>query len=185
MNTAEKLHAIGWRVRTSEELDNAVRRFQLGYILGPALKVDGIAGPLTTRALDQTLDHGGRITAHFRWVEFQCHCRQTLAGCDGIVVRPELASALEPLRAEVYPRGLLIVSGYRCPQHNADQHGARMSQHLRGAAIDVPPVASVAQVERLQDWRGIGYGATSKKVVHLDMRPDATPRVPAVFPDGK
>jgi uncharacterized protein YcbK (DUF882 family) len=88
-------------------------------------------------------------TAHFKQREFACpHCGVALA-------RPRLLLALELLRTEVR-RPIPIESGYRCPVHNKQVGGASDSQHMYGAAADIPlGIASLAQGARA-GFVGIG-----------------------------
>ena len=47
---------------------------------------------------------------------------------------------LDPLR-EAYGRPIRVTSGYRCPQLNRLIGGSPNSQHMRGEAADIQPVA--------------------------------------------
>lgn len=108
-----------------------------------------------------------RLSAHFTSEEFVCsHCGRLPA--QG--VSAALVAALEKARAAFYPRGLVIVSGYRCPVHNAAVGGKPASRHLVGDAADIRPVMTVAQARAL-GFRGIGFTQATGLVVHVDMRP--------------
>lgn len=106
----------------------------------------------------------GALSEHFRAQEFACpHCGVAL-------VRPRLVDLLE--RARTLHRGpLQIVSGYRCPVHNRDAGGAANSQHMYGAAADLPPgVLSPAAAH------GLGFTGVGRKgtwAVHVDVRDGA------------
>lgn len=145
-----------------------VHDFQAAWNLGPALVVDGIVGPKTTAALQASLRAGGRISAHFTAGEFACHCEGTLAGCRQTVVLRQLLQSLEALRVHTGP--LRVVSGYRCPKYNAKVGGASNSQHMVGAAADIPPKLSIAVVQAMHLFAGIGYQADGGRVVHVDRR---------------
>lgn len=84
-----------------------------------------------------------------------------------------LAQRLELLRRIRGNRPLTILSGYRTPAHNAAVGGAPHSQHLRGAAADLPEgYASVQEAI----WAGFtGIGSRGPWAVHVDVRPG--PRV--------
>ena len=106
----------------------------------------------------------GDLSPHFDTTEFACkHCGKTKRP------DPTLIAALEKARSLHYPRGLRIVSGYRCAVHNAAVGGKRNSQHLAAKAADIPPVMTVEQAKAL-GFRGIGYQAGTGLVVHVDMR---------------
>lgn len=163
---------LGWSPRVDYVV--AVGGFQRGWNLGPTLRADGILGPLTTAALEQSaaLHERGLPTAsrHFSFAEFACGCGATQHGCEGIWVMRGLLAGLERLREAFYPRGLTVRSGCRCPLHNADVGGARDSQHLHGAGVDVDYVASTAGVAALQVFSGIGHSASTGLVRHVDVR---------------
>jgi uncharacterized protein YcbK (DUF882 family) len=76
-------------------------------------------------------------------------------------------ASLELLRA-IHGRPIRIVSGYRCPVHNAEVAGAPDSQHMYGAAADIPRgVCSFADARRA-GFRGIGL--RDGLPVHVDVR---------------
>jgi len=177
---ASLLHALGWHDVTGPQLHDAVVAFQTGYALGPALRIDGIVGPLTQAALEHSQAAGGRASEHFKWSEFGCHCGQILQGCRGILIRRSVVLNAEVLRESHYPAGLRVVSGYRCPRHNAAVGGASRSQHLDGLAIDVEPRVRPDDL-RGSGWTGIGFSPSSHLVVHVDRRPG----LPVTFPDGR
>jgi hypothetical protein len=153
-----------------------VQGFQQAWNLGPALVVDGLIGPKTTAALEQTMADDHRLSAHFRAEELQCpHCKKLIC-LRGLLV------AAEVYRDTWGP--LPIVSGYRCSDHNKSVGGASRSQHLYGRAIDVHPTRTLAAVSALGAFRALGYSPSSHLVVHADMRPGFTPARPLTFTDG-
>lgn len=103
----------------------------------------------------------GRLSPHFAAEEFQCpHC---LAA----IVSPELVRVLEKVRVHLHGH-LRIVSGYRCPRHNAAVGGAKNSQHMYGRAADLPPGRVYPGVA---DHAGaVGLGISDGFVTHLDVR---------------
>lgn len=155
-------------------LSVAVPAFQEGWNLGKPLKPDGIVGPLTSGALRTSVNmlKTGQPTAsaHFSFREFRCKCNGAGIGCKGILVLRELLTSLELLRVQFYPRGLSIVSGYRCPEYNHRIGGALQSQHMRGAAADIPYRAPVEAVSSLRAFAGIGKAKSSNLVRHVDRR---------------
>lgn len=105
-----------------------------------------------------------KLSAHFDSREFACkHCGRLVGPPAGLV------KALELARVRHYPNGLVIRSGYRCQAHNAAVGGKRLSRHLRGDAVDIPPRMTVAQAKAC-GFRGIGYQKATGLVVHVDMR---------------
>ena len=55
-------------------------------------------------------------------------------------LRALVDEVLDPLR-EAYGRPIRVNSGYRCPRLNTLVGGAPNSQHMRGEAADIQPVA--------------------------------------------
>lgn len=100
---------------------------------------------------------------HFSRREFACH------HCGQVKVATNLLESLERLRAIKGGRPLRIVSGYRCPVHNAQVGGAKASRHLVGDAADIPyGYATVAEAERA-GFQGIGD--KNGFAIHVDRRP--------------
>ena len=71
------------------------------------------------------------IRPHFSRAELQCWC-----GCDRFEMDSRTLDRLEAVRL-VYGRSIVIVSGFRCADHNAAVGGAVTSPHLAGHAVDV------------------------------------------------
>lgn len=187
----QQLHDVGFPIAVDgvpgAETTRAVTYFQQGYGRGGTrLQVDGIAGTLTQQALQRCHDEGGLISAHFKFPEFACtHCHWPR-------VHWALTTDLEVYRARLSPNGLSVVSGYRCPIHNAQIPGAAPnSQHLYGLAADVTPIARTATVIGLRLFSGIEYRRTGL-VYHVDVRhavsatnwTRSTPDRPSVFRFG-
>ena len=107
----------------------------------------------------------GDLSEHFSRSEFACPC------CGVAKVEPALVQLLERIRRAHYPRGLRVVSGYRCPRHNASTpNAAKASQHMRGTAADIPPRITLAQAQAA-GARGIGVQDVTGLVVHVDVGP--------------
>lgn len=89
-----------------------------------------------------------------------------------MAVDPLLVVRLERLRRAL-GRPVRIVSGRRCPVHNAAVSGAARSRHVHGDAADISSAlkVTVAQAKRL-GFTGIGVSADGY-VTHLDTRPGA------------
>lgn len=122
-----------------------------------ALEVDGIAGTKTARAVQKVVENDGKLSEHFDIDELKCkHCgrirflRQTL-------------ESMELVRAEYGP--LPVISGYRCPEHNANIGGAPNGQHPMGAACDFNVPVELAEMARFS-----GIGTCGRRCLHGDRR---------------
>jgi zinc D-Ala-D-Ala carboxypeptidase len=153
-----------------------------------SLDIDGVWGPATDAAARACLADHGATSDHYRLVEFACrHCRWPRA-------HRSLVRGLEVLRARFYPQaGLPILSGYRCPVHNAAIHGATNSQHLFGRAADISPhgdggnLVTVEEVASLERFGGLEYQpklGTGRGCTHVDTRAGGNPKSPSVFAWG-
>ncbi len=79
-----------------------------------------------------------------------------------------LAEHLERLRRIRGGRPLRLISGYRTRTHNAAIGGKPFSQHLQGAAADIPSgYATTAEAERAGF---VGIGSRGGWAVHVDVR---------------
>lgn len=136
-----------------------------------------------------------KISPHFYLSEFECKGK-TCCGYS-VKVHPDLIEALEWIRAYVLVelcgcvpfKGLLITSGYRCPQHNRDVGGTfssldpldpNNSFHCRGMAADIAipglkqrRLAHIARkaAGRGHPWFRVGYYRNNEgnEVVHIDV----------------
>jgi uncharacterized protein YcbK (DUF882 family) len=72
----------------------------------------------------------GDLSTNFSAKEFAC------PDCGKASVTGELIMALEELRT-VSKLPIRILSGYRCPEHNASADGVSHSQHMLGKAADI------------------------------------------------
>lgn len=168
------LRELGWRVRTDGEYPQVVRNFQRGWNFGAGLEIDGVVGRFTSAALRESRSRLSSnlptASAHFSFTEFRCNCGGRYPECQRIwVLRPLLVS-LETLRNRFYRDGLAITSGCRCTQHNRAVGGASRSQHLFGAAADMPYAATAAAVSSMRVFAGIGRSARTSLVRHADRR---------------
>lgn len=70
---------------------------------------------------------------YFKKHEFECKCRF----CDlDVVMDKRLLVALDRMRRR-FGKPIVINSGIRCPDHNADEGGVKNSSHLTGKASDI------------------------------------------------
>jgi hypothetical protein len=166
------LEAIGFD-NARRDLTAAVRGFQTGWNLGPALAVDGAFGPLTSAALATSFarQRQGKSTmsAHFSYVEFRCKDGGAFPECQRIWELRTQVRRLEAYRAKV-GRPVRIVSGCRCKRRNAAVGGAALSQHLFGAASDIQALVTLAAKEQMKLFAGLGFQSSTGMVVHVDSR---------------
>jgi zinc D-Ala-D-Ala carboxypeptidase len=165
------LRAIGFD-NANSNFPVAVRGFQTGYNLGPALRVDGDFGPLTSAALAKSYARRRKgqptMSAHFSYSEFRCK-GPAIPECRRIWVLRALVRKLEAYRARI-GKPVAIVSGCRCRQRNTAVGGAKSSQHLFGAASDIRPLTTLGAKEEMVLFSGLGYQQSSGKCVHVDVR---------------
>ncbi len=110
----------------------------------------------------------GDLSQNFSRSEFVCHHCGTLP-----VDVTELVHLLEHIRA-ITGRPLIVVSGYRCVEHNRAVGGAPASQHLLGRAADLRE--RVVTSEQARQLGAQGIGRKGGWAVHVDVR-TGTPRV--------
>ncbi len=108
------------------------------------------------------------LSENFKQYEFECHCGK----CEIILPPAELLTVLEDVR-EHFGRPVTIISGYRCPVHNARVDGRKGSKHKKGTAGDIA-VSGVAPkkvqkylLKKYPKKYGIGRYAT---FTHIDVR---------------
>jgi uncharacterized protein YcbK (DUF882 family) len=116
------------------------------------------------------------VSRNFKPKEFACPC------CSISNVDPDLVEALEQYRTEVGDKPVFVLSGCRCPQHNADVGGAEHSRHLTNGlracdAVDVRvPGMTLPQLYfaacKVKPFNEGGIGIyLDKGFIHLDTRP--------------
>ncbi len=175
----KRLRAIGFRIRSTGEQEQAIRAFKTGwYKLGMSL-MDGtvansILGPRASRAIDLAYerDKDGLTTMspHFSFTDTQCKCGGNFTDCRRIWPTRKSVIAAEAVRASFYPDGLIPVAWCRCTGHNRTVGGAASSRHLKGDAIDLPHTASLSRMKALEIFSGIGVNREDGKVQHVDLR---------------
>ena len=173
MNTGQILSTLGFRVDNSARVDAAIRDFQRAWNLGAPLTIEGLVGPKTAAALNTSAGRlkSGLPTAstHFSFTEFSCKCGGRFAGCARIHILRAHIARLEILRSALN-QSLSIVSGYRCPEYNHSIGGASNSQHMYGAATDIPGFLNSTQMLNMHLFAGLGYRQSDSHVVHVDSR---------------
>jgi hypothetical protein len=187
------LVAIGFD-NANRNLVSAVKGFQRGWNLGPALKVDGVVGSQTSAALRTSyarkVKGKSTMSANFSYVEFKCKDGGKFPECQRIWMLRSHIRRLELYRAKI-GGPVRIVSGFRCKRHNKEIGGATSSQHMFGAASDIQGALTVAQKEKLELFAGLGFKQSTRKVIHVDSRDlsghnttQTTPAHPAVWKYG-
>lgn len=104
---------------------------------------------------------------HFDRSEFACKC-----GCGFDTVDYELIKVLVYIR-EHFDRPVTILSGCRCPDHNASDavRGATDSQHMVGRACDIRVTGIDPQlVYELADQMEVGGLGEYSTFTHIDTR---------------
>ena len=111
------------------------------------------------------------VTKHFMYSDFLCPC------CDRLRIVPAFYShvgLLEQMREDL-DFAILINSGYRCKDHNAEVGGAPKSWHLL-FATDIRPenndqdnLRALYKMALSLNFGGIGLYET---YLHLDLRPE-------------
>jgi uncharacterized protein YcbK (DUF882 family) len=110
----------------------------------------------------------GDLSEHFSSSEFAC------PDCGKASVTGELIVALEELRAAA-KLPIRILSGYRCPEHNASADGASHSQHMLGKAADVRILGLDLQhaydvAKKVPAFYFGGIGVYDGNFLHVDVR---------------
>ena len=105
---------------------------------------------------------------HFTEDEFACKC-----GCGYNGPHPQLVAALDMVREE-FGKPISILSGCRCPKHNAETPGAvEDSAHVRGYAADLRCLDSGDRLDLLKIlpkyFSRIGI---YKSFIHVDCDPE-------------
>ena len=113
-----------------------------------------------------------KLSDNFDSKEFACRCCGELPP-DGM--DPNLIHVLENIRHLLGDRPITVLSGYRCPKHNAAVGGAKSSQHMLGTAADIRcegvSIGDIATAagEVLGGKGGIGK-YPKQGFVHVDVR---------------
>lgn len=130
-------------------------------------------------ANDATADNSSDVDwskiQHFTAAEMACKCGQYHSPyCDGYPhkIQPLLMEILERARVH-FGKPIVIVSGLRCTQHNADSGGVSNSQHMYGEAADIyvagaNPETVLAWFQSQSDVR-YAYRISGSDNIHFDI----------------
>lgn len=118
-----------------------------------------------------------KIGAYFDDYEFACHCDRHGVDAEGHpildhVIDKRLVDVLDRIR-ERLGVPIIVNSGYRCPEHNAEVGGVSDSQHVLGTAADITydgvDVDYLAEIAEECGADGIGK-YYYQDFVHIDVR---------------
>lgn len=112
--------------------------------------------------------------------EFACRCGH----CDGAAdMSPDLLERLQRMR-EMLGRRMIVLSGYRCPQHPVEAKKQRPGSHAAGMAADIAASTGIERFSLVKagiDVGMVGVGV-SQSFVHLDVgHPSESVGRPAVW----
>lgn len=110
----------------------------------------------------------GDISVHFYRHEFVCHC------CGAFQLDEKLLEGLEALRS-IANAPVVVLCGYRCPEHNRRVAGRPGSQHLLGKAADIRIARMGLQAMyelavRVAPFANGGIGVYDRDFLHVDVR---------------
>ncbi len=111
------------------------------------------------------------LTPNFRRSEFACQC-----GCGFDSIASSLVAGLQALR-DLIQRPIVVLSGCRCPAHNAAVGGTPHSQHVLGKAADIRVSGMTARelyaaATSVPQFHGFGVD-DERGFLHVDVRESA------------
>ena len=108
---------------------------------------------------------------YFSREEFRCKCGGKY--CNGYPYEPQEAMVrLADGARRHFGKPATVISGLRCPQHNANEGGVENSQHIYGEACDIqiPGVSANTLLAWFQSQPGVRYAyAINATNVHFDI----------------
>lgn len=105
------------------------------------------------------------LSKHFNESEFQCKC------CGVVKIDQVLVDKLEQVRV-IYNKPMNILSGYRCPHHNAEVGGVDNSYHMKGMAADISCDTNTNRYFLLKAIMEVGFnriGIYKQGFIHVDI----------------
>lgn len=152
----------------------ATRDFQAGY----GMNISGVFDSATeetilqalTGAIEKVADFWEEVR-YFKKDEFRCKCGRF---CDGFPVQPEkkLLFLADRVRGH-FGSPMIVSSGVRCKQHNANVGGAAASRHMSGKAMDFTVKGKTAAeiLAFVQTQSDVRYSyAIDGNYVHMDVQ---------------
>ena len=118
-----------------------------------------------------------KISEHFDVFEFRCKCGKS----HNIYIDTDLVNWLENLKKEMNASKIVIVSGYRCPEHDKKVGGSGKGPHTKGQGADIyvydingNKILSKNVCLKLEDMQfpyGVGYRSGKIKYeTHIDTK---------------
>lgn len=118
-----------------------------------------------------------QISEHFDAYEFRCKCGKS----HDILIDTYLVQLLEELRKRLNASKIVIVSGFRCSEHNAKVGGSKTSPHIDGIAVDIeaydqsgkkiPSKIVCLTLEDMDHQYGVGYRSGKDEYeTHVDRK---------------
>lgn len=113
------------------------------------------------------------MSKFFKETELACKCGRCAGKVNvGQGIDPGLYVVLDRIR-DMVGRPVIVLSGYRCPEHNAEVGGVPNSQHVEGTAADITydgvNIDSLAEIAEQCGADGIGK-YHNNGFVHVDTR---------------
>ena len=151
----------------------ATKDFQADY----GLENSGLFNSATEEKLLQALTGAAKKVAdfweevqYFKKEEFRCKCGRF---CDGFPAQPErkLLALADRVRGH-FGSPMIVSSGVRCKQHNANVGGASASRHMSGKAMDFTVRGKTASevLAFVQSQKDVRYAyAIDGSYVHMDV----------------
>lgn len=146
------------------------------------LRAMGFAGHVFEIVPEPVYPNTTHYSPNFTRAELNCKGPECRGEQPPAAVQRELVTlcedGLEPLRRE-YGEPLGILSGYRCPVHNANVGGATRSMHMSGKAADpLAPRGNQAKLDaaiaKVPAFRHGGRGKYPNGGRHIDTGPERT-----------
>jgi uncharacterized protein YcbK (DUF882 family) len=114
-----------------------------------------------------------KMSKYFQKSEFACKCDRCIdQNNTGDGMDPRLLEVLDRIRERI-GNPIYVLSGYRCPDHNAEVGGQPNSLHMQSCAADITydgiNVPELAQIAAEEGADGIGTYA-SQGFLHVDTR---------------
>lgn len=151
----------------------ATKDFQTDYGMNISGVFDSATEEMILRALtgaaEKVADFWEEVR-YFKKDEFRCKCGKF---CDGFPARPErkLLLLADRVRGH-FGSPVLVSSGVRCKQHNANVGGAAASRHMAGKAMDFTVQGKSAEqvLALVKQQPEVRYAyAIDERFVHMDI----------------
>ena len=134
-----------------------------------------IVGYIVYRIIRYSMARAESPFRYFTWSEFD---QPNLAGSGARYMSADFIHKLDSIREDVgFP--MVISSGYRSPEHNAQVGGVANSSHIKGLAADIIAPTDDMKYEIAQSAirNGITRIGWGNSFIHLDVDKDKTQQV--------